>query len=85
MLLGDEYKFIWLGALFAFLGIVGILWGLFEDRFYENALSHRFDLREFIERLPKWPEPGSLKIGGMISLAVGVVLLAIGLAIYYRG
>ncbi len=83
MLLGEESKFIWLGALFLFFGIVAILLGQAEESSYENALSRRFDLREFVERSPKWPQPHSLRIGGLISIAVGVVLVAIALFNYY--
>lgn len=85
MLLGEESKFFWLGAVFIVLGVLGIVLGRVEEQSYESALSRRFDLREFIERIPKWPEPRSLRVGGVISLALGVVLLAIGLISYYHG
>ncbi len=84
MLLGEESKCIWLGAIFLFLGVLGIVLGQLEERSYESALSRRFDLREFIERIPKWPQPRSLRVGGVISIAVGVVLLVIGLVSYFH-
>ncbi len=84
MLLGEESKFIWLGALFLFLGLLSILLGELEDRSYENALSRRFDLRAFIERVPKWPQPHALRVGGGIAISIGVVLVTIGLINYFH-
>jgi len=69
---------IGMGGLFVLLGIGAIIWGRREDRNYYESLSARPDTREFVEHWPNRPQLGALKIGGWISLALGVVLLIIG-------
>ncbi len=36
------------------------------------------DMREFLEHQPQRPEPGSLKTGGWIAIALGLVMIASG-------
>jgi hypothetical protein len=67
-----------MGGLFIILGLVTFAWGKGEERRYYDSLSTRSDVREYLEHWPQRPEPGALKIGGWISLAVGLVMLAIG-------
>jgi hypothetical protein len=64
-----------LSAFFIFVSLGFLLWGFKEARDLEEGLSRRYDLREFIERTPDSPQPGALKIGGVIGLAIGVVML----------
>jgi hypothetical protein len=64
-----------LGAVFTLLGIGFWCWGQKEEHDYYNAIARRPDAREFVTRFPARPEPGGLKAGGYISLALGVVLL----------
>ncbi len=63
------------GLLFLVAGVVMILSGVGEERYYYDRLSRKRDLREFITHNPERPEPGSLKIGGWICIAVGVLIL----------
>jgi hypothetical protein len=68
----------WLFILSAFFIVVSagfLLWGFKEARDLEEGLAQRYDLREFIERTPDSPQPGALKTGGVIGLAIGVVML----------
>jgi hypothetical protein len=67
-----------LGAFFIFLGIGFFLWGRKETSDYEAGLASRYDLRELMEHTPERPEPGALKIGGIIGLALGVGLVVAG-------
>ena len=67
-----------MGGLFIILGLVTFAWGKREERSYYDSLSTRSDVREYLEHWPKRPEPGALKIGGWISLAIGLVMLAMG-------
>jgi len=66
------------GGGFIVLGIIGIIWGRREEKSYFNALSERRDLREFMSHWPERPQPGALRIGGWISVSLGVVMLIIG-------
>ena len=66
------------GAVFIVLGLGAIIWGKREEKSYYDSLSTRADLREFFSHWPKRPEPGALKIGGWIAIAVGLVMIIIG-------
>jgi hypothetical protein len=67
-----------MGGLFILLGLVAIFWGKSEEKSYYDALSTRRELREFLERQPRRPQPLALKIGGWLAVAVGLLMLAIG-------
>jgi len=67
-----------IGGLFVALGIASISWGTHESNSYGDSLATRHDLREFIEHEPERPEPGALKIGGWIAIAIGLTVMAMG-------
>jgi len=67
-----------MGGAFIILGLVTFLWGKSEERKYYESLASRTDVREYLEHWPSRPEPGALKIGGWIAIAVGVLMLAVG-------
>lgn len=73
------------GGIFILLGLAGILWSKREQNTYDNRLAGRADLREFMEHWPARPEPGALKVGGGISLVIGLVLLILGVVFLIRG
>ncbi len=73
-----------MGVLFILLGVGSIIWGKSEEKNYYSAISHRPDVREFLEHWPPRPQPIALKIGGVIAIAVGVVLLVMGIIIRVR-
>ena len=66
------------GLVFVVLGLGTLIWGRREDKSYYDSLSARRDLREFFDRWPGRPEPGSLKIGGWIAIAVGLSIVIVG-------
>jgi len=68
----DWYVPLILGGVFLILGVVGILWGNYEESSYYDAIADRPDVREFLEHLPWRPEPHALKVGGRILIAVGL-------------
>jgi hypothetical protein len=74
-----------MGGLFILLGLVTIFWGKREGKSYYNSISSRLDVREFLERQPERLEPGSLKIGGRIAIIVGLVMVAMGGALWLLG
>ena len=67
-----------MGGCFVVIGIIFYFWGKYEENKYYNTIVHRFDVREYLERLPFRPEPGALRIGGIIAIVVGVIILVTG-------
>jgi hypothetical protein len=80
---GDWWVLAILGAVFIVLGVIGFLWGRHEQKIVDEALTSRVDVREFISHWPDSPQPGALKIGGAISVALGILMLVIGLILWY--
>ena len=78
MPLGDCFILMGMGGLFILLGLAAIIWGRGEEKSYYDSLFTRNDVREPLERSPERPEPGALKIGGLIALAIGLLMLAMG-------
>lgn len=67
------------GGLFLLLGLVSYLWGRGEEKaYYDSMPARRVDVREYLEHLPFRPEPGALKLGGWLFIAVGLALLVVG-------
>ena len=67
------------GGLFILLGLGAYLWGRGEEKaYYDSMPARRYDVREYLERLPFRPEPGALKIGGWILMALGLAMLVAG-------
>ena len=67
-----------IGGFFLILGIISFLWARGEERGLNNSLAQRPDLREFLTRWPSRIEPGALRVGGWILVAVGLVLIILG-------
>ncbi len=81
----DLIIMIIIGGIFFLLGILGLIWGRREEGTYYNGISERVDVREFLDHSPGRPEPHSLRIGGIICFAVGIVILLISLGFYLWG
>lgn len=67
------------------LGAGFFIWGKHEERDYYKAISTRNDVREYMEHTPERPEPGGLKIGGIIALLLGLFILVLGSAFWVWG
>ncbi|HET6477569.1 MAG TPA: hypothetical protein VFF92_00655 [Dehalococcoidales bacterium] len=79
MLVRDCLILIGAGGLFLVIGILVYIWGKQEEERYYSTLAKRpGDTREFMERWPPRPQPGALKIGGVVAIALGAVLLVTG-------
>lgn len=74
-----------MGGMFILLGLAAIIWGKSEEKGYYDSLSTRTDVREFLEHFPQRPGLGALRIGGWISIIVGLVMLAMGGAFWLWG
>jgi 3-deoxy-D-manno-octulosonic-acid transferase len=79
-MLQDNYQVVLgLGAFFILLGIVFILWNRREkNKYYNSILLTRRDIQETITREHERFWLHAWRIGGWISLIVGMVLLIIG-------
>jgi hypothetical protein len=74
-----------IGGIFLILGAIGIIWGKKEEGAYYSSISDHMDVREFMEHAPGRPEPGSLRTGGKICFAVGIVVLLVSLGFFLLG
>ena len=63
-----------LGLVFVLMGAGFWFWGRGEEKHYYETMAKRPDAREFVTRYPVRPEPGGLKVGGYISLGLGMAL-----------
>ena len=82
---GDTIILMGTGGGFILLGIIGILWGRYEEKRLFNGLSEKPDLREFSLKHVETPQPGALRIGGWIAIALGALLLLIGVILRFVG
>ncbi len=80
---GDWLVFVIIGAVFFCLGILALLWGRHEEKKIFEALAEQHDLREFTLKHVESPQPGALKLGGWIGLALAVILFAIGVIVRF--
>jgi hypothetical protein len=85
MLQADWFILMVGGGLFLLLGLGAIMRGRGEEKSYYNAISSRPDVREYLEHKPERPEPGALRIGGWIAIAIGLVMIAMGGAFWFWG
>ena len=75
---GDWFIIMGMGGVFILLGIIAFFRGKREEKSYYNSIASRHDVREFLEHEPERPEPGALKIGGWIAMAIGLLMLIMG-------
>lgn len=83
MSLGETTILMGAGGGFILLGIIAILWGRYEEKRLFDALAEKRDLREFSLNHVDSPQPGALRIGGWISIALGALLLLVGIILRF--
>lgn len=71
---GDWIILAIVGAVFLVLGVIALLWGRHEEKRIFDHLAEQHDLREFTLKHVESPQPGALKLGGWLSLALGILL-----------
>jgi hypothetical protein len=71
-----------MGAFFILLGIAFILWNKRERKIYYNTTLTRKDVKEFITHEPERPWLNAWRIGGRISLIIGITLVVAGGALW---
>ena len=83
---GENIILVIVGGVFLVLGLATMFWGKREEQSYFETLSTRTtDLREFTEHWPSRPQPGALKIGGWIAIAIGLLIIIVGIAFLLWG
>ena len=85
MFVADHLPPIVLGGFFVLFGLVFLWWGKKEERAYRDSLMYRRDLREFMTGWPPRRGAGALKLGGWISLAIGIPLLIVAAVLWLQG
>jgi hypothetical protein len=75
----DWYILVIVGGVFLILGIIGILWGRYEEKRLFEALAEQRDLREFTLEHVESPQPGALRMGGWIAIVLGVLVMIVGI------
>jgi len=66
-----------MGAIFLSVGIGIFAKGKSDEKKEYDTLTSRTDMKEFIEHSPEQFRAGAFKLGGMISMIVGLVMLGI--------
>lgn len=80
---GDYFILMGVGGLFLVIGLGTLIWGKREEKDYFNTIAtNTRDLREFMNHWPQRPQPGALMVGGWVAIAVGLLLLAVGAALW---
>ena len=80
---GETVILMGAGGGFILLGIIGILWGRYEEKRLFDALAEKTDLREFSLKHVDTPQPGALRTGGWIAIALGVLLVVVGIILRF--
>jgi len=81
----DTFIMMVMGGAFIGVGIGVLILERKKRKKYYDGLVTSYDLREFIEHTPDNPEHSSMRIGGWVTLAVGIVLLSIGGGLWLGG
>ena len=75
---GDWYILVIVGGVFIILGAIGLFWGRHEEKRLFEALAQQPDLREFSLEHVETPQPGALKMGGLIAGSLGLLMVVVG-------
>jgi hypothetical protein len=76
--MADNFIMMGMGGFFLILAIIFFFWARYEQRGLNYGLAERRDLREFLTRWPMRVEPEALRVGGWLSVVIGLLLIIIG-------
>ena len=74
----DYYIPMGIGGLFIIVGVATMFWARRGEKKYYNSLSAKSDVKEPLERWSERPGHGAFKMGSLITIIVGSILLALG-------
>ena len=72
---------LYMGMFFILLGILSVLWNRREQIRYYDSISNKRDVKEFLTREPAHLWLSAWRIGGKLSLIIGIVLVIVGFII----
>jgi hypothetical protein len=81
----DSVILLIMGIVFASIGAGIYGWNWRAEKRYYDTLTSRTDMREFLESTPERSGYGALRLGGLISIIVGAVLLGIAAFLRFGG
>ena len=80
---GNWLILVIMGGVFILLGVGALYWGRREERDYTDHVATRTDdMREFMVGWPFRPQVGAPKLGGLIAMIIGIIVLATGIVLY---
>ena len=79
----DNFVLLIMGIIFTAVGAGITGWSKWAEKRYYDTLTERTDMREFLESTPERSGYGALRLGGLISITVGVVLLGIAAFLHF--
>ena len=74
-----------MGGLFIVLGLALIFWDKSNEKRYYDSFSTSVDVRKYLDHWPPHPGFGAIRIGGLIAIAVGLVMIIAGGVLWLRG
>ncbi len=81
----DNFILLIMGIVFTVVGVGIAGWSKWAEKRYYDILTSRTDMREFLESTPERSGYGALRLGGLISIIVGAVLLGIAAVLRFGG
>jgi hypothetical protein len=85
MFLTDYIPLMIIGAVFLIIGILLLFLGVREEKDYYQTISNRIDVRKYLERKSDSIQSWGLKVGGIMAVVIGLVLLVMWLIFWIRG
>jgi hypothetical protein len=73
----ESFLLLVMGGIFVGVGIGVLFWGKREEKRDSDTLAARTDMKEFLEYSPEHSRSRALKLGGWISIILGLVMLGI--------
>ena len=81
----DSFILLIMSIVFTAVGASIIGWSRWAEKRYHDTLIKRTDMREFLESTPERSGYGALRLGGLISIIVGIVLLGVAAFLRFGG
>ncbi len=79
MVITDYTALMIIGGIFLLIGIAIMIWGSKENKEDIEAITNRIDVRKYLEGRADTYQSWGLKVGGIISIVIGLILLIMGI------
>ena len=74
----DYYIPMGIGGLFIIVGVATMFWARRGEKKYYDSLSAKSDVKGHLEHWSERPGHGAFKMGSLVSIIIGSILLALG-------